>query len=574
MNNSQSISILKRRILLLVLFISFHLSSYANTVVPSEDKSQPVIIQNTNDYNWHKHLEGNVFWVSNLDHYKMEKYHFHDDYVLITEVDFRDGLYHGKDELNVTYNVTSDGILAIGTGNGQTFYNVTSIIGEKVSTKVRLSHEASEFIDFDDLEFEIALQDGSIGKLVINDGNHNREMPDLFKILDSKGSMVDSFLDISSTVSFIESLDNHQSYPFPKWIELKNKPSIESLRNHQVTNFQTRHFFFDEQKMRDYHLTSAFTKITDGPISYSIPAHWEHTTFQAYYKWGSSSSYQIYSPNGEIVSLSVVSKLFPDNLLDWVKIEKNNFLKEYPTTFQNEDGQFSTITQNFNGTAISHGYHDDYSNIRYNFSIGIDLDKKISGSWLLGQLSANSQSKDSNSYETALHIAQTFDLNHSWSSPQSIDTNNSPEAPFAVIYPDPNAYIPDSRKINLYWYHSDWFNYYFQAENEWIFHPIIGWFHSTANHQTSSVWLYNPQLGWVWTSKEVFPFMFSNVRADWIYFMQPNELFPEYPHFYDYKARSWKDSNEMFTEKEVINQNTINYEQNVVNALDQFIRGK
>ena len=570
MNYSQSSSISKGRILFLALIISIHLSSYATTVVHSEDESQPVITQSTNDYNWYKLLAGNVFWVSNLDHYKMEKYQFHDDYVLISEVDFRDGWYH--EELNTTY-IVKDGVLEIDHNGNRLFYNVTSIEGGKVSNKVRSTKEATKFIDLEDLEFDIALGDGTIGKLIINDGKHNHEHPDSFQIVDSKGSMIDSFANLNSIITFLESLDENQSYPFPKWIELKNKPSIESLKSYKDTNFQTRHFFFDEQNMKNYHRSSAFTKITEGPISYSIPAHWEHTTNKAYYKWGDYSTHRIFNPNGEVISLSIGSQSFPDNLDEWVKMEKNNFLKRYPnSTFQNDDGIIST--KDFNGTAIFHGYHDDYINSRFSFSIGIDLNQDLNGSWLLGHLSANNLNKDSNSYETALYIAQTFDINDTWLSPEPTDTNNSIEAPFALIYPDPDASIPDSKKINRYWYHSDWFNYYYQADKGWIFHPDIGWLHSTPNHQTSSIWLYSQELGWVWTSREVFPFLFSNVRSNWIYFMEPNDSFPSYSHFYDYQNQDWKDTSELFTDNEVENQNSINYQEKVVNALDQFIRGK
>jgi hypothetical protein len=577
MNDSQSHSILKRVFLSLALIVSFHLSSYANTVVLPEDESQPVIIQSTNDYNWYKLLEGNVFWVSNLDHYKMEQYQFHDDYVLITEVDFRDGWY--QEELNTTYNVT-DGVLEIDHNGNRLFYNITSSIeGEQFSNKVKSTKEATKFIDLEDLEFEIALQNGSIGKLIINDGIHNGELPDLFKIIDSKGSMIDSFDDLNSTISFIDSLDNNQSYPFPKWIELKNKPTIESLKNHQVTNFQTRHFFFEEQKMREYHLTSAFMKITDGPISYSIPAHWDHTTHSDFYKWGDSSSYNITNHKGESFNLTFKYTNFPEDLEEWTKMEKNEFQNRSPnSTFQNDDGTFKTDSNNFKGSAIIHGYHDEHSSEQYNFSIGIeidlDLEHIIEPYWLIGSLTGNMHSIESQSYETALYVARTIDFNYSWSSPEPIDTNISLEPPVAVTYPDPNAYIPDSKKINRYWYHSDWFNYYYQAEMGWIFQPDIGWMHSTPNHQTRSVWLYSQELGWVWTSRDVFPFLFSNVRSNWIYFMEPNNLFPSYPHFYDYQNQDWKDTSELFTDNEVDNQNSINYQEKVIHALDQFIRGK
>ena len=48
-------------------------------------------------------------------------------------------------------------------------------------------------------------------------------------------------------------------------------------------------------------------------------------------------------------------------------------------------------------------------------------------------------------------------------------------------------------------------------------------------------WFFQPELGWLFTSEEIFPFLYSQSTTSWLYFQSGNEN----PRFYDYETRAW-----------------------------------
>ena len=75
------------------------------------------------------------------------------------------------------------------------------------------------------------------------------------------------------------------------------------------------------------------------------------------------------------------------------------------------------------------------------------------------------------------------------------------------------------------WYQSTWFGDYFQLPNKWVFRPYLGWLFAKPDHSTLSVWLYGTELGWLWTDVNVYPFFFSDVRQNWIFFVNQIIIF-------------------------------------------------
>lgn len=68
------------------------------------------------------------------------------------------------------------------------------------------------------------------------------------------------------------------------------------------------------------------------------------------------------------------------------------------------------------------------------------------------------------------------------------------------------------------WKKSGWFGNYFEGENNWIHHQHHGWLYTAGNTPTS-LWLWSPTQKWLWTGPEIYPHIFRNEDACWMYFI-------------------------------------------------------
>ena len=68
------------------------------------------------------------------------------------------------------------------------------------------------------------------------------------------------------------------------------------------------------------------------------------------------------------------------------------------------------------------------------------------------------------------------------------------------------------------WEHSHWFGDYLPQPNRWLYHTDLGWCFIVINHDNH--WLWMEEHGWLWTTPEVWPYMFKNETSSWIYLLQ------------------------------------------------------
>ena len=72
------------------------------------------------------------------------------------------------------------------------------------------------------------------------------------------------------------------------------------------------------------------------------------------------------------------------------------------------------------------------------------------------------------------------------------------------------------------WFYLDWFGYFYPsfigvsdaADYGWVFHIHFGWIYPTGKGSYDN-WIYFDGVGWVWTSKEVYPYCWSNEESAW-----------------------------------------------------------
>ncbi|MEK9773774.1 MAG: immunoglobulin-like domain-containing protein, partial [Opitutae bacterium] len=85
------------------------------------------------------------------------------------------------------------------------------------------------------------------------------------------------------------------------------------------------------------------------------------------------------------------------------------------------------------------------------------------------------------------------------------------------------------------WKSSSWFGTFMYYEKGWLFHAQLGWLYSSGL-DNQSVWLWTEHHGWLWTKEGVWPYLFKNDSASWIYFTTTQNGIPL---FYDYLTSSY-----------------------------------
>ena len=86
------------------------------------------------------------------------------------------------------------------------------------------------------------------------------------------------------------------------------------------------------------------------------------------------------------------------------------------------------------------------------------------------------------------------------------------------------------------WWESKWFGeFYGNPENGWIYHFAHGWIFAMPS-PTDGVWLWFEDFGWLWTSTDIYPFLYSERKKNWLFIgLQSGQQ----NLFYDYENNDW-----------------------------------
>ena len=87
------------------------------------------------------------------------------------------------------------------------------------------------------------------------------------------------------------------------------------------------------------------------------------------------------------------------------------------------------------------------------------------------------------------------------------------------------------------WLTSDWIGPFFRQGNDWIYTLNHGWLFPSGPSDTS-VWFATPSGQWYWTSKDAYPWFFSNQSNAWVYYSKDDST-PESSSLYDTAAENW-----------------------------------
>ena len=91
-------------------------------------------------------------------------------------------------------------------------------------------------------------------------------------------------------------------------------------------------------------------------------------------------------------------------------------------------------------------------------------------------------------------------------------------------------------EMNGGWRNSSWFGSFIAYPQGWIYHADLGWIYSDSDSSTS-LWLWSSDNGWQWTGSGIYPHLFQNSSANWLYFIKNKD---GKPYYYDYATESVK----------------------------------
>jgi len=87
---------------------------------------------------------------------------------------------------------------------------------------------------------------------------------------------------------------------------------------------------------------------------------------------------------------------------------------------------------------------------------------------------------------------------------------------------DSNAWSSASEITND-WKSFSWFGQFFETSSNWIYHLKLGWLYRHGDNLTS-LWFYSSDHGWLFTSKNIYPYLFHHTNNSWLY-LKENRLF-------------------------------------------------
>ena len=85
------------------------------------------------------------------------------------------------------------------------------------------------------------------------------------------------------------------------------------------------------------------------------------------------------------------------------------------------------------------------------------------------------------------------------------------------------------------WWASSWLGIFYQSSNGWARHEKLGWIYPVKT-KPGGVWLWSKGIGWLWTDTGLYPRLYADKEASWLYFygsMEGKRL------FYVYNGERW-----------------------------------
>ena len=97
------------------------------------------------------------------------------------------------------------------------------------------------------------------------------------------------------------------------------------------------------------------------------------------------------------------------------------------------------------------------------------------------------------------------------------------------------------------WYESEWMGIFFSTSNQWVYHNVLGWIF-VDNIYSDKTWLYVQNKGWLWTTRDLYPNLYSDNTENWVYVLSD---YLSKPLVFDYNRNNWIEWLELTLEKHI-----------------------
>ena len=71
---------------------------------------------------------------------------------------------------------------------------------------------------------------------------------------------------------------------------------------------------------------------------------------------------------------------------------------------------------------------------------------------------------------------------------------------------------------NAGWHQSEWLGSFLPHKSGWIYHQTIGWLYAHPGSE-EDFWFWSQQYRWIWTKQGIYPFLYRNNTANWLYIL-------------------------------------------------------
>jgi hypothetical protein len=89
------------------------------------------------------------------------------------------------------------------------------------------------------------------------------------------------------------------------------------------------------------------------------------------------------------------------------------------------------------------------------------------------------------------------------------------------------------------WYTMPGLGAFFDAGNNWIYQPELGWCYAKACDDGNSTWIFNQKVGWIWLKSEIsnMTYTYGEMGQGWVYF--PEESLGKCKVVFNYSSNTW-----------------------------------
>jgi hypothetical protein len=87
---------------------------------------------------------------------------------------------------------------------------------------------------------------------------------------------------------------------------------------------------------------------------------------------------------------------------------------------------------------------------------------------------------------------------------------------------DESELISDSVAGEGGWNVSDWFGTYLPFPSGWVYHETLRWVYLHPD-QAGGYWIWQNVMGWLWTKSDLYPYLWSHEKKEWLYLLRSDE---------------------------------------------------